>query len=184
MVPPDAWQFARRFVQAADILEAFGVEPVYTTADIRRNRVSFCPVGSDTVIISPDGALSACYLLPEEWQARGLDLQIGWLAEGSAYVDSARLEATRALNVHNKAACRGCFCRWHCAGGCHVNNELPLRPGAYGRLCVQTRIIALRNILCAMGQGERMAALWQNTSALQAAVTQDSDLISDVRWSR
>jgi len=40
--PPDPWSFARSFLQAAEILEAHGVEPVYAAADIQTRRVSFC----------------------------------------------------------------------------------------------------------------------------------------------
>jgi uncharacterized protein len=180
-LPPEPWDFSRRFVEAARILESFAVEPVYATADIRVNRVSFCPVGSDTLIVSPDGLLSACYLLPEEWRASGLDLAVGCIEDGTVHVDGDRLAATRALNVWNKPACHACFCRWHCAGGCHVHNELPRRPGDYGPRCVQTRVIALRNILYGMGEGERMAALLDNQGALLAAITRDSDLLLDGR---
>ncbi|MBN1657742.1 MAG: radical SAM protein [Anaerolineae bacterium] len=183
LAPPDPWCFARRFVQAAAILEASEVKPVYATADIGTRRVSFCPVGSDVVIVSPGGTLSTCYLLRDEWEARGLDLEIGYMKGGTAHVDGDRLATTRALNVWNKPACRTCFCQWHCAGGCHVYNELPRRPGDYGRLCVQTRAIALRNILTTMEECECAAALFDSQSALMAAVSQHSDAISDARWS-
>ncbi len=179
--PPDPWQFAREFMAAARILEAHGVEPVYATADIGARRVSFCPVARDAAIVSPGGEISACYLLPQEWQARGLDLRLGRMAGGRARLDARAVARARELNVYNKPHCARCFCRWHCAGGCHVNHRPPDAPDAYDRLCVQTRIIALCTILRTMGCGELTAALLDDRPALERAVGQASDRLVDVR---
>jgi uncharacterized protein len=178
LVPPDPWDFGRIFVQAARVLEAHGVEPVYAAADIRTRRVTFCPVGSDVPIVSPDGVVSACYMLRRDWEAKGLDLRLGRI-EGSAVVlEEDRIAAARDLNVHNKPSCAACFCKWHCAGGCHINHALPATPGAYDRLCIQTRIIALRNILKAMGRDDLAGALLADEDALQGVVWQHVDTIA------
>jgi uncharacterized protein len=63
LVPPDPWQFAQNYVEAARILEAHGVSPIYAAADIAARRVTFCPVGQDVPIVAPDGSITACYLL-------------------------------------------------------------------------------------------------------------------------
>jgi uncharacterized protein len=181
LLPPDPWRFARRFVEAAAVLEGFGVEAVYAAADIRARRVSFCPVGQDVVIVSPDGLLSACYLLRQDWEEKGFDLVLGRMENGTVYLDEEALAAIRALNVRNKPFCRRCFCRWHCAGGCHVNHVLPAGDGAYDRLCVQTRIITLGNILRAMGQDALLAALLDDGAALARAVEQRSDRIAEAK---
>jgi len=179
LVPPDPWHFARRFLEAAGILEDLGVEAVYAAADIRARRVSFCPVGQDVVIVSPDGLLSACYLLRRDWEEKGLDLVLGRMEGGTAILDDGAVTAVRALNVRNKPFCRRCFCQWHCAGGCHVNHALPAAEGAYDRLCIQTRMIALGNILRAMEQDDQLAALLDDEAALARAVEQCSDRITD-----
>lgn len=180
LVPPDPWAFARRFVEAVRVLEDFGVGAVYAAADISARRVSFCPVGRDVAIVSPDGSISACYLLRQEWEQRGLDLVMGHLRNGSVQLDDGAITAVRALNVWNKPFCQRCFCKWHCAGGCHVNNVLPTVPDGYGRLCIQTRIITLYNVLKAMGQAELAAACLDDDAALATAVQQPSDRIADV----
>ena len=63
-----------------------------------------------------------------------------------------------------------------------MHNDPAHDPGAYGRLCIQTRVIALRNVLWAMGERKRAAALIGDRDALLAAVTQPSDAISDATW--
>jgi len=179
--PPDPWEFARNYIRAAEILEAHGVEPVYAAADIRTQRVSFCPVGQDVVIVSPGGELCACYLLRRDWEARGMDLTLGRIGDdGTVELDAEAVAYVRSQNVWNKAFCSRCFCKWHCAGGCHVNHVLPDSPGDYDRLCLQTRLITLRNILEAMGRPDLVHALLEDREALERAVWQASDALSGV----
>jgi len=182
LAPPDPWAFARNYIQAARILETYGVKPVHATADIGARRVSFCPVAQDVAIVSPDGTLNACYLPRQDWEAQGLDLVLGKMENGSMTLDAGAMEAVRSLNVWNKPFCARCFCKWHCAGGCHVNHHLPDTPGAYPGLCVQTRIIALRNILLMMGRDDLTSRLLESSEAMGRAVGQVSDALVD--WER
>jgi uncharacterized protein len=178
--PPDPWDFARNFIHAAWILESHGVKAVYAAADVRTRRVSFCPVGSDAAIVSPDGTISACYLLRQDWEAKGLDLCLGCIQDGRVQLRADAVASVRRLNVHNKPFCARCFCKWHCAGGCHVNHRPTSPPGTYDRLCIQTRIIALRNVLKAMGQ-DHLAREWiRDREAVEESVCQSSDLLLDL----
>ena len=179
LFPPDPWAFAWRFIQAARILEHYAVEPVYAAADITARQMSFCPVGQDGVIVSPDGTLTACYLPRKEWEAKGLSLCLGRMENGSPCLDDEAIEAARRLNVWNKPFCARCFCQWHCAGGCHVHHELPNSPGTYDPLCIQTRLIAVRNILATLNRDDLTPLLWQHPEALQRLAGQHSDLLAD-----
>ncbi len=188
--PPDPWRFTTHFIRAADILEDYGVETMYATASIHTRQVTFCPVGSDAAIVSPDGTINACYLLEREWQSKGFDMRLGTMKQNGApshlvsdsldysvSLDRVAVESIRELNVLNKSACEQCFCRWHCAGGCHVNNQLPAKPGAYNRLCIQTRLITLYNILKAMGQQGLMEPLLSHPAGLEALMQPDGDAL-------
>jgi uncharacterized protein len=178
--PPDPWAFSLRFIQAADILDAHGAEPVYAAADVRARRVTFCPVGQDVTIVSPDGSVGACYLLERDWAARGMDLRLGKVAGGSMSLDPEAVAAARGLNVWNRRQCARCFCKWHCAGGCHVNHLPSSAPGDYDRLCIQTRLIALRHILKAMQRDDLISSLLLSPKALERAALQASDGIIDM----
>ena len=178
--PPDSWDFARNFIRSAWILESHGVEPVYAAADVRARQVSFCPVGKDAAIVSPDGTISACYLLRRDWEAKVLDLCLGRVKEGRVQLRADGVATARSLNVYNKPFCARCFCKWHCAGGCHVNHAPAGSPGTYDRLCIQTRIIALRNILKAMGQ-DQLAREWlRDREEVERSVFQSSDSLLDL----
>jgi uncharacterized protein len=175
--PPDPWAFAHNLIKAAQILEINGVEPVYAPADIRTRRVTFCPVGQDTVIVSPDGSLGACYLLQRDWEAKGLDLRLGRMNGDGVQFESEAIDRVRNLNVLHKQLCAHCFCKWHCAGGCHVNHMPAGRAGAYPRLCVQTRLVTTYNILKAMGFDD---STWLRTrDAAERLVYQTSDVLLD-----
>lgn len=178
--PPDAWDFAYNFIQAAGILESHGAEPVYAAADIHARRVSFCPVGQNVAIVSPDGTLSACYLLERDWEAKGLDLRLGRVEGGHVQLWAEAVASARSLNVHNKPLCARCFCKWHCAGGCHVNHTPAGTPGEYDRLCVQTRTIALWNVLKAMGQDDLAHEWLRDRAAVAGSVYRASDLLLDL----
>jgi uncharacterized protein len=180
LYPPDPWQFACNFIKVARVCESCGVEPVYATANIRARHVSFCPVGQDVAIVSPNGEIAACYLLRRDWEAKGLDLRLGRIEAGGAVkLDVHAVKAIRDLNVLNQVPCGRCFCRWHCAGGCHVDHRLPGAPGLYDRLCIQTRAIALRNVLGAMGQEQLAWDILKNSDVLETAVRQPSDRLLD-----
>lgn len=181
LIPPDPWEFARCFIEAAWVLEAHGVAPVYAAADIAARRVSFCPVGQDVPIISPDGSIAACYLLRQEWEAKGFDLRLGRVEHGAVLLDNSAVARTRRLNVWNRPLCAGCFCQWHCAGGCHVNHAWSEASAGYDRLCLQTRIIALCNVLKALDRDDLVRELLNDRPALERAARQASDLLAD--WS-
>lgn len=177
---PDPWQFAVNYYQARSILLQRGIEAVFAGAEIDQPRVSFCPVGSDSVIVSPEGELAACYLLPQEWRSAGLDMRLGAMSpEGEVSLSREALEAVRRLNVREYTGCDDCFCRWHCAGGCHVNHQAPKRPGDFDEVCVQTRLITLLKLFEAMGQSSVVQCILANPKSVADAVHQATDRLTD-----
>lgn len=172
---PTPLAFARNFINAAQILERSGIEAVFSTADLRNNRASFCPVGKDALIISPDGTVDACYLLPEDWKRSGLNMQLGQLNGASFEFDWDTLQQVRQLVVQNKPLCTDCFCRYHCAGGCHITNATSGLPGQYESACVQTRLVTIALLLREIGQ-EKLVEEWLSDSeALAVSAHQSSD---------
>lgn len=177
LFPPDPWKFALSFVEASALLEDSGVKPVYATADIGAFRTSFCPLGRDVAVISPDGSIAGCYLFEEDWMFRGMDLKLGQVFfSGDVTIDEGKKELLRDMNVLNKPRCRECFCRWHCAGGCHVNHSYPGCSDKYDDLCIQTRIICLYNILKNLGRKDVFDNLIQQKMHLKEIIMRDSDI--------
>lgn len=176
LAPPDPFEFAEQFLAAEGILAEAGIGAVLSTADITgRPRTSFCPVGDDALIVSPGGVVSACYLLEEDWRARGLDLRLGEVDAAGFALSPAAVQRARDLGVQGKPRCRDCFCRWHCAGGCHARHPAGARPGDYDASCLQTRTISLHRLLRQAGEPELAAAWLADRDAVERAVRQRDD---------
>lgn len=175
LTPPDPWEFARGFDAAAQILNAQGVEAVLSTADLRAPRLSFCPVGGDALIVSPDGTVAGCYLLAEEWARRGLDMRLGRLNGRGFEIDPAASARLRNLTVLDRPLCAECFCRYHCAGGCHVHHDTSAPAGRYDAVCIQTRLVTVTTLLRRLGQHDLAAAWLRDRAAAEAAAWQRSD---------
>jgi uncharacterized protein len=157
--PPDPWDFVRYYDAAADLLAARRIETVLSTADLGAPHLTFCPVGNDAIIVTPDRAVHTCYLLEEDWRAAGLDLTYARLGDaGALEVDRSAVARIRDLNVNRYPLCADCFCRYHCSGGCHVNRRqalLSTAPAADGdATCIQTRAITAAALLKRMGRDD------------------------------
>jgi len=167
--PPDPYLFARAYWEARRIAGEHGVEAVYSAwpagGELRR---SFCPVGKDAVIVTPDGRASACYLDEREWRQKGMDLGVGRFDPRNGLVpDGAAVERVRRLGPDDPP-CRDCFCRWTCAGGCHVNHCYPGGLPRRDAFCAQTRIISAASLLEMMGHEELANDLVEDPDAAWA----------------
>jgi radical SAM protein with 4Fe4S-binding SPASM domain len=149
LFPPSPWEFGRQFLAASHILAEYGIETVLSTVNLQNVQTSFCPVGKDALIVSPDGAVDACYLLPDDWRRSQLDLHFGRVTPRGLELDSAALERIRTLAADTKPLCATCLCRYHCAGGCHVNHPTA---DNYDDLCIQTRLVTIASLLRRIGQ--------------------------------
>jgi radical SAM protein with 4Fe4S-binding SPASM domain len=179
LLPPDPWEFAAHFVAAARMLEARGIPTRYSTAETEIRQSNFCPIGKGALIVAPDGMVSSCYLLEENWTERGLDLRLGQIENGEFNLSPAALESMQNLRVENRPLCADCFCRWHCAGGCTVNHDTSAPPGQFDAPCIQTRLISLTRLLERLGQDALAKELLSNPHSMEAAVWRQTDRIGE-----
>jgi uncharacterized protein len=179
---PDPFEFADQFHRAAQVLETEGINPILSTADMSECQSSLCPVGKDALIVSPDGAVDACYLPKEVWQASDLDMRLGKVDHGRLELDSNALERVRNLSVQNKPGCAACFCQYHCAGGCHVRHNGRAATGPGDPDCVQTRLVTAANLLRRLDQNTIATSLLVDHRAMEKAASQTSDLLFDQEW--
>jgi len=178
--PPDPWEFAQNFFLASEYLAEHNIMAVHATAETHTCRTSFCPLGKDALIVSPDGSIDACYLLQESWERRELDLHLGQMEGGNMNLPFSAIVRARNLNVESRSLCKNCFCRYHCAGGCYVNHDTSAFPGQYDALCIQTRILTIINLLKRLDQGDTLAEWLADRKLMEVSVLQPMDrLYSD-----
>lgn len=173
---PDPYEFAKRFSRAARKAAGEGCKLTYAAAVRELPRASFCPVGNDAVIVSPDGRVSACYLQQEDWQRRGLDLDFGRIGSGTVAFDRGALARIRRM-ASVKPRCRACFCQWSCAGGCHVNHSYPGNPAGYDDFCIQTRLITAISLLEELGARDDVERLLGSRQEMETLAMRPSDLL-------
>ncbi len=174
--PPDPYEFARHFIRAEKVAREAGVTTVHASAEIGKNRFSFCPVGTDTLVVSPDGRVSSCYLPEREWKARGLDFHVGSVGRRRTFgIDLEHIEALRDCVTTEPDRCARCFCRWTCSGGCRVNHSYPGCSRHYDDFCIQTRIITACRLLLSLGLPDLVEPLISRREDMQLLALKTSD---------
>jgi uncharacterized protein len=175
---PSPLAFARGFAAAHAVLARAGIEAACASLSGGEVRHTLCPLGRDAVMVCPDGTLAGCYLPPPRWRARGLDLGLGQASATELWLDPAAIARLRRL-VLDKPRCERCFCRWTCAGGCHVDVTYPGCAAAYPPVCIQTRALSAWQLLARMGRPEDAAALLASDEAMQVLAAWPSDRLTD-----
>ena len=177
LYPPDPIEFSIRFQKSRKIAESYGVEVVYASDISDQPVVSSCPVGKDSAIVSPDGRISNCYLMPEKWQNLGLDLDFGFInCDGEIIMEARKIDDIRKM-VENKPRCGRCFCQWSCSGGCHVGITYPGSGLEYDNFCKQTRLISTFTLMSGLGMQDKIEELINTPSSIRKILNQVSDHI-------
>jgi uncharacterized protein len=153
---PDPFCFARNFLTAEEFLEQYGIPAITSGTGIEQIQYSVCPLGKDALLVSPEGRLNGCYLLEKDWERAGLDLNFGQvdLIRGCFQIDQSQVESIRTLAAKRSPLCEACYCKYHCAGGCHVNHRTAREGREYDSLCIQTRLITAGKLLKRIRQDE------------------------------
>ncbi len=154
--PPDPWLFAMNFCRTEKLLSEYGVNAFTSGTDIDKVQNSFCPLGKDALIITPEGKINSCYLPEEKWGKANLNLNIGRLkirSDGHSFfdLDQSQINHIRNLASPNNKLCSTCFCQFSCAGGCYVNHRNAIINQQVDAVCVQTRLITIAKLLYQIG---------------------------------
>jgi radical SAM protein with 4Fe4S-binding SPASM domain len=174
----DPLRFVQNFWAAKRALASQGIETILSTDAASSLQESFCPVGKDALIVSPDGSLDACYWLREQWRERGLDLHLGEVGKLDFEFEPGAVQRAREAVGVNKLACQDCLCQYSCAGGCHVRRGVLPSERNNAEVCTQTRAVKIARLLGELGQ-EALAESWlQDRSEVEKVVYAASDRLA------
>ena len=78
-------------------------------------RLKGCGCGNEYIAVTPEGDIYPCHQFvgQENWK-------MGSVLDGSFNLASKADFAT--ANIYNKPACKDCWARFFCSGGCNANN--------------------------------------------------------------
>jgi len=146
---PSPTAFVAGIVAAGKVARGHGVGLKLTTAQTERLAQSNCAVAEDSFVVAPDGLVSACFGANSRGSPYARDYAIGEvdIAAGTVRIGQAAVERVRRYAVVNIPRCRGCFCRWHCSGGCRLFHSPPFASEPPGPMCLVTQRLTVWRIL-------------------------------------
>lgn len=117
--------FVAGFMEAFEVAERAGRRLHFSGARPRTLTSTFCSAPFGGLIVTPAGDLVTCYEITGPEHPLAASCTIGRLEEGQLILHGSRREAFLTRLAARRAACRDCFCYWHCAGDCHVKAFYP-----------------------------------------------------------
>ena len=176
--PPDPDRFAAGVLKVETLAAPHGVHIVHGPSELTGPRVTSCPVGRGTLMLNPEGMLTACYLEPERWTSRGLDPVVGRVDPVSGpMIEQQKLDAIAGL-LDSKPRCARCFCRHTCAGGCHIDQTPPGCSLEYDDRCRATRIITAGRLLRNLEGMAAAEAFAKQPSAMRGVAENPDDRLT------
>lgn len=155
--------FTRAFLQAQHIATQAGRRLVYSGAALENVTATFCSSGYGSLIVTPQGALVACYTATNREHPLVPMVTIGEIKEGEIHIDeAARARLLQALS-ERRGACRECFCYWSCAGDCFAKYLTPQHGGhlVFDGRCEINRSLLRELMLRGMARSE---GIWMRYS--------------------
>lgn len=109
-------EYTFHFFQARALGEKYGI----SVSSIKHHNLSLlktraCQGGFD---LTPTGDLSMCFFVSSPKETLYNDFIYGRVKNGKVEFDDEKFRSLVSFSSNEKDACRDCFIRWHCGGGC------------------------------------------------------------------
>jgi uncharacterized protein len=142
-------EFVDAFMEAFEIAHRAGRRLTYSGARPWLLAPTFCTAPYGALVVNAAGNLVTCYEVTDESHPLAELSTVGHIADSRVVVDQPARSAFLAYLEEKRAACRDCFCYWHCAGDCYTRSfyaQASSREGANPR-CVMNQEITARILL-------------------------------------
>lgn len=137
-------EFAAAFLEAYDLARGHQRNLYYSGARPWVLSDSFCLSIQDSLIVTPDHHLTACYEVYGQEHRLWDDFLFGTLTDDQQLrVEPGKRERLIGRIKQRQLLCRDCFCFWHCAGDCPSKTFGPEPEGhlVFGSRCDLNRLI-------------------------------------------
>jgi len=152
--------FIEAFMEAFEVAQRAGRRLTYSGARPWLVASTFCTAPYGALVVNAAGNLVVCYEVAGDNHPLAAMSTIGRIVDSQVVVDHQAREALLAYLEEKRAACRDCFCYWHCAGDCYTRSfyaQAGDHPGASAR-CEMNRQITAQTLLWYIMAGD---GLWR-----------------------
>ncbi len=140
-----AQAFAEGFLEAFEVAAEAKRGLTYSGARPWLLTHAFCTAPYEALVANPAGQLVGCYEVAAADHALAGLSNVGRVEGGEVRVDAGARRRLLAYLAGRRAACRGCFCNWHCAGDCYARTAGRGPEGS--PRCAMNREITMRLLL-------------------------------------
>lgn len=118
--PPKQNLFSKEFKKAFDRAQELGIKLRYSGARVEDIIKVFCGAAGKNFSITPEGYVTSCHEVSEKSDSRSRTFFFGMFEKKRQKFkfDYKKLNNLKERTVDNLSCCSGCYCKWHCAGGC------------------------------------------------------------------
>lgn len=156
--------FVDAFMEAFEVAHQAGRRLTYSGARPWLLTQTFCTAPYGALVVNAAGHLVACYEIASESHTLAEMSTVGHIDGDQVVVDHRARRALLTYLEDKRAACRDCFCYWHCAGDCYTRAfyaQAGGRPGTNPR-CAMNRDITTRLLLWYIMAGD---GVWRGQGA-------------------
>lgn len=156
--------FVGAFMEAFEVASGANRRLTYSGARPWLLAQTFCTAPYGALIANADGNLVACYEIASDNHSLAEMSTVGHIANSEIIVDEAARANLLTYLEEKRAACRDCFCYWHCAGDCYTRSFVATDGGLRDSSprCYMNREITARILLWYVMAGD---GLWQGQGA-------------------
>ena len=117
----DAGAFVEQFIAAHRTAAEYGIELFYSAARPEALVQRFCLAACRALVVTTDGDITTCFETYGREHPLSARFLVGTYGDNRQYqIEQDKLDRHFSRTADSIPYCRGCFCRWHCAGDCAI----------------------------------------------------------------
>ncbi|MCL1889239.1 MAG: radical SAM protein [Desulfovibrionaceae bacterium] len=116
----DAGLFVEQFIRAHRLAARRGIDFFYSGARPEALVQRFCLAACRALVVTADGDVTVCFETYGREHPLSARFLVGGYRGGDYVIEQDKLDAHFSRTADSIPYCRGCFCRWHCAGDCSI----------------------------------------------------------------
>ena len=116
--PLNGEEYAKYLSNVINYAEELGIKIGYALSRLGKIRLRHCHASGLGICVTPEGIITTCVESTDCTDPNSDAFILGKYNGSDFVLDYDKFEMLRRRIVDNIPKCKGCFCKWHCGGGC------------------------------------------------------------------